>query len=100
MTSSEHILYLTLCLKGEDLKKQIGAPAYIECSSKTQQVFLGLLTDAISCELNMYFEITEMEFVQCVQNVKGVFDAAIKVVLQPPKQKKKKKKSQKGCFII
>ncbi|CAH9085031.1 unnamed protein product [Cuscuta europaea] len=33
-------------------------------------------------------------------NVKGVFDAAIKVVLQPPKQKKKKGKSQKGCSIL
>ncbi|KAI9200896.1 hypothetical protein LWI28_014754 [Acer negundo] len=51
--------------QGEELRKLIGAPAYIECSSKTQQ------------------------------NVKAVFDAAIKVVLQPPKQKKKKRKSQK-----
>ncbi|KAF3786117.1 Rac-like GTP-binding protein [Nymphaea thermarum] len=57
--------------QGEELRKVIGAPAYIECSSKTQQ------------------------------NVKAVFDAAIKVVLQPPKQKKKKKrKSQKGCYIL
>ncbi|KAJ6829550.1 putative rac-like GTP-binding protein 5 [Iris pallida] len=56
--------------QGEELKKLIGAPAYIECSSKTQQ------------------------------NVKGVFDAAIKVVLQPPKQKKAKKKAQRGCSIL
>jgi Ras-related C3 botulinum toxin substrate 1 len=35
------------------------------------------------------------------QNVKAVFDAAIKVVLQPPKQtKKKKKKKQKNCNIL
>ncbi|XP_039120773.1 rac-like GTP-binding protein 2 [Dioscorea cayenensis subsp. rotundata] len=40
--------------QGEELRKQIGASAYIECSSKTQQ------------------------------NVKAVFDTAIKVVLQPP----------------
>ncbi|RRT58087.1 hypothetical protein B296_00026426 [Ensete ventricosum] len=33
------------------------------------------------------------------ENVKAVFDAAIKVVLQPPKQKKKKKQ-QKGCSIL
>ncbi|CAL9149890.1 unnamed protein product [Musa hybrid cultivar] len=52
--------------QGEELQKQIGADAYIECSSKTQQ------------------------------NVKVVFDAAIKVVLQPPKQKKK----QKSCSIL
>jgi Ras-related C3 botulinum toxin substrate 1 len=36
-----------------------------------------------------------------MQNVKAVFDAAIKVVLQPPKQKKKKKrKAQKACSIL
>ncbi|GAV64833.1 Ras domain-containing protein/DUF632 domain-containing protein/DUF630 domain-containing protein [Cephalotus follicularis] len=56
--------------QGEELRKLIGAPAYIECSSKTQQ------------------------------NVKAVFDAAIRVVLQPPKQKKKKSKAQKACSIL
>ncbi|KAG5377826.1 hypothetical protein IGI04_025668 [Brassica rapa subsp. trilocularis] len=57
--------------QGEELKKLVGASAYIESSAKTQQ------------------------------NVKAVFDAAIKVVLQPPKNKKKKKrKSQKGCSIL
>ncbi|AQK76499.1 Rho-related protein from plants 4 [Zea mays] len=56
--------------QGEELRKLIGAAAYIECSSKTQQ------------------------------NIKAVFDAAIKVVLQPPKQKKRKKKVQKGCTIL
>ncbi|RID77328.1 hypothetical protein BRARA_A00251 [Brassica rapa] len=55
---------------GEELKKLIEAPAYIECSSKSQE------------------------------NVKGVFDAAIRVVLQPPKQKKKKNKAQKACSIL
>ncbi|KAL9266298.1 Rac-like GTP-binding protein 7-like protein, partial [Drosera capensis] len=48
--------------QGEELKKMVGAAAYIDCSSMTQQ------------------------------NVKTVFDSAIKVVLQPPKQKKKKRK--------
>ncbi|XP_057490058.1 rac-like GTP-binding protein 5 [Actinidia eriantha] len=56
--------------QGEELRKLIGAPAYVECSSKTQQ------------------------------NVKAVFDAAIKVVLQPPKQKKKKRKAQRACTIL
>ncbi|KAG5381056.1 hypothetical protein IGI04_028898 [Brassica rapa subsp. trilocularis] len=46
--------------QGEELRKLIGSPVYIECSSKTQQ------------------------------NIKAVFDAAIKMVLQPPNQKKKK----------
>jgi GTPase SAR1 family protein len=55
--------------QGEELKRVIGAASYIECSSKTQQ------------------------------NVKAVFDAAIKVVLQPPKQKKKKKQ-QKSCAVL
>ncbi|KAL5973763.1 Ras-related C3 botulinum toxin substrate 2 [Asimina triloba] len=54
---------------GEELKKQIGALAYVECSAKTQQ------------------------------NVKAVFDAAIKVVLQPPKPKKQKKRP-KACRIL
>ncbi|CAM8879986.1 unnamed protein product [Rhodiola kirilowii] len=49
----------TTAAQGEELRKLINAPCYIECSSKTQQ------------------------------NVKAVFDAAIKVVLQSPKQKKK-----------
>ncbi|KAL8160509.1 hypothetical protein V2J09_002046 [Rumex salicifolius] len=56
--------------QGDELKKQIGAPAYVECSAKSQQ------------------------------NVKAVFDAAIKVVLQPPKQKKKKSVTQKACSIL
>ncbi|KAJ0077675.1 hypothetical protein Patl1_36029 [Pistacia atlantica] len=64
-------LVCNFALKGEELRKLIGAPIYIECSSKTQQ------------------------------NVKAVFDAAIKVVLQPPKQKKKKKrKTHKACSIL
>ncbi|XP_035831603.1 rac-like GTP-binding protein RHO1 isoform X2 [Helianthus annuus] len=57
--------------QGEELKKTIEAPEYIECSSKTQL------------------------------NVKQVFDAAIKVVLAPPKAKKKKGgKGQKACSIL
>ncbi|PIA62149.1 hypothetical protein AQUCO_00200270v1 [Aquilegia coerulea] len=56
--------------QGEELRKQIGAAYYIECSSKTQQ------------------------------NVKAVFDAAIRVVIKPPqKQKEKKKKQQRGCSL-
>lgn len=51
--------------QGEELRKQIGAAYYIECSSKTQQ------------------------------NVKAVFDAAIKVVIKPP-QKQKEKKTTSG----
>ncbi|CAJ2660556.1 unnamed protein product [Trifolium pratense] len=55
--------------QGEELKRAIGAAVYLECSSKTQQ------------------------------NVKAVFDAAIKVVLQPPKQKKKRKKNRSCIFL-
>jgi hypothetical protein len=56
----------------------------------------------ISC-----YSYTELMFVfflflggETWQNVKAVFDAAIKVVLQPPKQTKKKKKKQKNCTIL
>ncbi|KAF0917342.1 hypothetical protein E2562_017515 [Oryza meyeriana var. granulata] len=53
--------------QGEELRKQIGAVAYIECSSKTQR------------------------------NIKAVFDTAIKVVLQPPGHKDvTRKKLQTG----
>ncbi|CAN1338090.1 Rac-like GTP-binding protein ARAC7 [Linum perenne] len=59
--------------QGEELRKQIGAAAYIECSSKTQQ------------------------------NVKAVFDTAIKVVLQPPRRKemmaRKKRHTSSGRAI-
>uniref|UniRef100_A0A1J3J180 Rac-like GTP-binding protein ARAC10 n=1 Tax=Noccaea caerulescens TaxID=107243 RepID=A0A1J3J180_NOCCA len=60
--------------QGEELRKLIGATYYIECSSKTQQ------------------------------NVKAVFDSAIKEVIKPlvkQKEKTKKKKKQKsnhGCL--
>ncbi|KAI4365881.1 hypothetical protein MLD38_021827 [Melastoma candidum] len=57
--------------QGEELRKQIGAAYYIECSSKTQQ------------------------------NVKAVFDAAIRVVIKPQlkqMEKKDKKKPQPGCL--
>ncbi|KAK4399180.1 Rac-like GTP-binding protein RAC13 [Sesamum angolense] len=56
--------------QGEELKKMIGAVAYIECSAKTQQ------------------------------NVKAVFDTAIKVVLRPPKLKKKTSKSRRICTFL
>ncbi|XP_019458061.1 PREDICTED: rac-like GTP-binding protein ARAC7 [Lupinus angustifolius] len=58
--------------EGEELRKQIGAAAYIECSSKTQQ------------------------------NVKAVFDTAIKVVLQPPRRKEmaRKKRRRSGCSLV
>jgi len=36
-----------------------------------------------------------------LQNVKAVFDAAIKVVIKPPqKQKEKKKKPRRGCLLL
>ncbi|KAL5729168.1 Rac-like GTP-binding protein arac7 [Ranunculus cassubicifolius] len=58
--------------QGEELRKQIGAAAYIECSSKTQQ------------------------------NVKAVFDTAIKVVLQPPRRKEvmTKKRRRSGISVM
>ncbi|CAN1810554.1 Rac-like GTP-binding protein 7 [Linum perenne] len=55
--------------QGEELRKMVGAVAYIECSSKTQQ------------------------------NVKTVFDAAIKIALRPPKPKKKPRK-QRNCTFL
>ncbi|KAK8597690.1 hypothetical protein V6N13_095090 [Hibiscus sabdariffa] len=70
---TEHFLLIKWGL-GEELRKQIGAAAYIECSSKTQQ------------------------------NVKAIFDTAIKVVLQPPRRKdaarkKRPRHRRSGCSI-
>ncbi|BAT76120.1 hypothetical protein LR48_Vigan01g239100 [Vigna angularis] len=56
--------------QGEELRKLVGATYYIECSSKTQQ------------------------------NVKSVFDAAIKVVIKPPQKQEKKKKPRRGCLLL
>ncbi|KAH9314917.1 hypothetical protein KI387_023544, partial [Taxus chinensis] len=58
--------------QGEELRKKIGASAYIECSAKTQQ------------------------------NIKAVFDEAIRVVIQPPEHRnntRKKRKSLNACTI-
>ncbi|KAA3478956.1 rac-like GTP-binding protein RAC13 [Gossypium australe] len=55
--------------QAKELKKMIGAVTYIECSSKTQQ------------------------------NVKAVFDAAIKVALRPPKPKRKPCKRRTCAFL-
>lgn len=38
-------------------------------------------------------------FVGNAQNVKAVFDAAIRVVIKPPQKQKEKKKPRKGCFV-
>ncbi|CAA6675599.1 unnamed protein product [Spirodela intermedia] len=58
--------------QGEELRKLVGATAYLECSSKTQQ------------------------------NVKAVFDTAIKIVLQPPRRKemaKRRARTSSGCSL-
>ncbi|KAM7275734.1 hypothetical protein ACFE04_017600 [Oxalis oulophora] len=72
--SDEMAYNMITTAQGEELRKQIGAAAYIECSSKTQQ------------------------------NVKAVFDTAIKVVLQPPRRKemarKKRRKSSTRALAV
>jgi hypothetical protein len=41
-----------------------------------------------------------MTFFMLLQNVKAVFDAAIKVVIKPAqKQKERKKKPRRGCLL-
>ncbi|CAF2088457.1 unnamed protein product [Brassica rapa] len=88
--------------QGEELMKLIGAPSYIECSSKSQEArnqnHIELLRTSFARLLHSFNNICF--FLNEMQNVKGVFDAAIRVVLQPPKQKKKKSKAQKACSIL
>lgn len=43
-----YVRFISLPFQGEELRKLIGAPAYIECSSKTQQVF-----EIWTCNCNM-----------------------------------------------
>lgn len=74
--------------QGEELKKLIGSAVYIECSSKTQQVDI----------IKLLVLVMRLTFFEIIQNVKAVFDAAIKVVLQPPKKKKKKNKNR--CVFL
>ncbi|KAH7568844.1 hypothetical protein JRO89_XS06G0060100 [Xanthoceras sorbifolium] len=64
------VIYESTGVQGEELKKMIGAVTYIECSSKTQQ------------------------------NVKTVFDAAIKVALRPPTKPKKKPHKSRACTFL
>ncbi|WZY84570.1 hypothetical protein YC2023_030954 [Brassica napus] len=93
---------------GVELMKLVGAFAYTECSAKTQQVttkfniifivFFQNLADGRTRSIiqNVFFFWSTI-----IQNVKAVFDVAIKVVLELPKNKNKKnKKSQKGCSIL
>ncbi|KAF3547156.1 hypothetical protein DY000_02005393, partial [Brassica cretica] len=82
---------------GVELMKLVGAFAYIECSAKTQQV-----TTKFNIIFIVFFQnLADEKTRSIIQNVKAVFDVAIKVVLQLPKNKnKKKRKSQKGCSIL
>ncbi|RZC90553.1 hypothetical protein C5167_029685 [Papaver somniferum] len=68
--------------QGEELRKQIGAAAYIECSSKTQQLTISILHFSFP-DNNLAYDA----FICITQNIKAVFDTAIKAVLQPPKRK-------------
>ncbi|KAG6515652.1 hypothetical protein ZIOFF_026081 [Zingiber officinale] len=63
----------------EGLRKQTGAAAYIECTSKPNSSSFWI-----------------------DYNIKAVFDTAIKVILQPPRMKetaKKKNKRSSGCLM-
>ncbi|THG09164.1 hypothetical protein TEA_004240 [Camellia sinensis var. sinensis] len=118
--------YENISKKGEELKKMIGAAIYIECSSKTQQedynrlrplsyrgadVFLlafSLISRASYENISKKGEelkkmIGAAIYIECSsktqQNVKAVFDAAIKVVLQPPKPKRRRRKARPCVFL-
>ena len=86
--------------QGEELRKLIGATYYIECSSKTQQVTFTL--NHIHCR--QPFSSDWQLKVYILQNVKAVFDSAIKEVIKPvvkqkaKTQKTKKQKSNHGCL--
>ncbi|KAM7255968.1 hypothetical protein ACFE04_011709 [Oxalis oulophora] len=83
--------------QGEELRKQIGATYYIECSSKTQQemIVVYVNTGLTICKIFLFLFL--------FLNVKAVFDAAIKVVIKPlqkPKEKEKKPRRGRGCALL
>lgn len=49
------VLTFPFFFKGEELRKLIGSPAYIECSSKTQQVYTIKVVTEQSCEFLKIF---------------------------------------------
>lgn len=53
-----------------------------------------MLIDYINKLYDFFFNMVTL-----FQNVKAVFDAAIKVVLQPPKPKKRRKKGRPCAFL-
>uniref|UniRef100_A0A0D3F466 Uncharacterized protein n=1 Tax=Oryza barthii TaxID=65489 RepID=A0A0D3F466_9ORYZ len=85
--------------QGEELKRMIGAAAYIECSSKTQQRYC-YLTLFIHTALYIVWTKLVLLLGSPKPNVKSVFDSAIKVVLCPPKPKKKNTRKQRSCWIL
>lgn len=77
---------------------------WMQCKDATGDRLLHLyLWQSLQSLVKFHYRESETILMLCfqmLQNVKAVFDAAIKVVLQPPKQKKKKRKGQKACSIL
>lgn len=75
--------------------KLVGAFAYIECSAKTQQV-----TKKFNIIFIVFFQnLADEKTRSIIQNVKAVFDVAIKVVLQLPKNKNKKRENLRRAVL-
>ncbi|KAM7260960.1 hypothetical protein ACFE04_026435 [Oxalis oulophora] len=92
-----HLNYPAACTvsteQGQELKRQIGALTYVECSAKTQQDIFYFLPEKCYPLKQMDESICKRDpaltfyFLLTWKNIKVVFDAAIKVVLQAPKPK-------------
>lgn len=103
--SNSFITSKIVCFQGQELRKEIGALAYIECSSKTQQVTNHQCLSYIRHFKTKYFVAQSAKerlvvMMMILQNVKVVFDAAIKVVLQPPSKTKKQKRKIGLCHLL
>jgi hypothetical protein len=74
---------------------------FVHWCLSSQFCSMTVFTSLFLYQLMFYQKFLEINLVIIqLQNVKGVFDAAIRMVIKPPqKQHEKRKKPRQGCFL-
>ncbi|GAB2233003.1 hypothetical protein Droror1_Dr00002216 [Drosera rotundifolia] len=94
------LMSLVIAQGEENLIEWVDEPSYPNSTLSWNIIYgSGKIEQEIMSSGTYYIAIGNLNS-EVVENVKAVFDQAIKVVLQPPKQKKKKSKAQKACSIL